>query len=303
MHRATLLFAFCFTATAATAAQPWHTTMSLANNGYWRQRIRLVLHNETARPLAGQPVEVKIGAGDGEAALAGARADELRVVTAADSELLWAVTGPAGQPIRSGPIPPGSVLTVPAECPAQAEADYFLYFDNPDAWPVPDFLDAASGLRNGGLEEGQGDAPSGWTHDAGDAQHHAAWVTEQPHSGHKCLRTVVAAGAEPTWISTRQSPIHVAGGGAVCGCAAGSRRPECRVLPAGTCTSATRPTRCLSHRCFRREAARTIGGRCRRNLPRRRRPTWRASAPCCEAAARHGSTTWSWSGWTRRGRA
>jgi hypothetical protein len=212
MHRATLLFAFCFTATAATAAQPWHTTMSLANDGYWRQRIRLVLHNETVRPLAGQPVEVKIGAGDGEAALAGARADELRVVTAADSELLWAVTGPAGQPIRSGPIPPGSVLTVPAECPAQAEADYFLYFDNPDAWPVPDFLDAATGLRNGGLEEGQGDAPAGWTHDAGDAQHHAAWVTEQPHSGRKCLRTVVAAGAEPTWISTRQSPIHVASG-------------------------------------------------------------------------------------------
>jgi hypothetical protein len=186
--------------------------MSLANDGYWRQRVHLVLRNTTGEPLAGQPVEVKIGKGDGQADLDGVRADELRVVTAADTELLWAVTGPTGEAVRSGPIPAGSVLTVPAECPAHALADYFLYFDNRAAWSVPDFLDVATGLRNGGMEEGQGDGPSGWTHDASDAQHHTAWVTRQPHSGRKCLQTIVAVGAEPTWISTRQWPIHVVGG-------------------------------------------------------------------------------------------
>jgi hypothetical protein len=207
-----LLFALCFTASAATAAQPWLTTMSLANDGYWRQRIHLVLRNDTDQPQAGQPVAVKIGKHDGEADLEGMRADDLRVVTAAATELLWAVTAPLGEPIRSGPIPAGSLLTIPAECPARGQADYFLYFDNQAAWSVPDFLDVAAGLRNGGLEEGQGDVPAGWTHDAGDAQHSVAWVSQQPHSGHKCLKTVVAEGAEPTWISTRQSPIHIIGG-------------------------------------------------------------------------------------------
>jgi hypothetical protein len=212
MHRALLLCALCFTPAAATAAQPWLTTMSLANDGYWRQRIHLVLHNDTAEPLAGQPLEVTIGNRDGQADLEGQRADELRVVTAADSELLWAITGPAGQPIQSGLIPADSVLTLPAECPAHGQADYFLYFDNRSSWSVPDFLEVAAGLRNGGLEEGQGDAPAGWVHDAGDAQHRTAWVAQRPHSGRKCLQTFVADGAEPTWISTRQSPIHVIGG-------------------------------------------------------------------------------------------
>ena len=103
-------------------------------------------------------------------------------------------------------------MTLPAECPARGQCVYSLWFDNPAAWAVPDFLEAAAGLRNGGVEEGRGDTPTGWKHDAQDAQHRAAWVTEQPRSGRRCLKTVVAENAEPTWISTRQSNIRIAGG-------------------------------------------------------------------------------------------
>ena len=122
------------------------------------------------------------------------------------------MTGPSGQAVKSGPIPSGSMLSIPAVCAVHGRAEYFLYFDNPAAWSVPDFLSVAGSLRNAGVEEGQGDTPAGWAHDAGDEQHRATWVAEQPHGGKKCLKTVVAPGAEPTWISTRQSGIRILGG-------------------------------------------------------------------------------------------
>ncbi|MGO8751481.1 MAG: glycoside hydrolase domain-containing protein [Thermoguttaceae bacterium] len=216
-----LVLALCWTSTAAVAparvlatdaAAPWRTTLSLGNDGYWKQRIRISLRNDADQPAEGQTLEVKVGKGDGLADLEGASADGLRLVDPAGAELLWAVTGPSGQAVKSGPIPAGSVLSIPAVCAAHGQAEYFLYFDNPASWSVPDFLSVAGSLRNAGVEEGQGDTPAGWAHDAGDEQHRAAWVAEQPHAGKKCLKTVVAEGAEPTWISTRQSGIRILGG-------------------------------------------------------------------------------------------
>ena len=83
-----------------------------------------------------------------------------------------------------------------------------FYFDNPSAGELPDFLESARpGLANGGLERGAGSTPSGWVHDESDAHHRTSWVTEQPQDGRRCLKTVVDEGAEPTWISTRQSGV------------------------------------------------------------------------------------------------
>ena len=141
------------------------------------------------------------------------RADALRLVDSHGAELLWAVTGPSGQAIVSGPIPAAATLSIPAVCAAHGHAEYYAYFDNPAAWSVPDFLPCTGSLRNGGVEEGQGDTPAAWTHDEGDGQHHAAWVAERAHAGKKCLKTIVAEGAAPTWISTRQSGIRIRGGG------------------------------------------------------------------------------------------
>ncbi|MGA2258239.1 MAG: hypothetical protein ABSG53_26535, partial [Thermoguttaceae bacterium] len=197
---------------ATDGAAQWLTTLNLANDGYWRQRIRIVLHNDADQPIEGQAVEVRIGKADGLADLEGVSADALRLVDSNGAELLWAVTGPSGQAIVSGPIPAGSELSIPAACAAHGHAEYYAYFGNPAAWSVPDFLPFAGGSRNGGVEEGQGNAPAGWMHDAGDEQHRVAWVAERAHTGKKCLKTIVAEGAEPTWISTRQSGIHIIGG-------------------------------------------------------------------------------------------
>ena len=76
-----LVLALCWTSAAAVApakvlaadtAAPWRTTLSLGNDGYWKQRIRVVLRNDADQPAEGQALEVKVGKGDGLADLEGA---------------------------------------------------------------------------------------------------------------------------------------------------------------------------------------------------------------------------------------
>ena len=198
--------------TRGASERPWHTSLCLGNDGYWRQRIRLVVHNPADHALVGEPVDVTIGKAQGQVDIEGMVADALRLVDDAGGEMLWAIADPAGKAIERGPIPSGSVLTIPADCPAQGDAGYFLYFDNPSAWAVPDFLAVVGGLRNGDLELGEGGLPIGWQHDASDAKHHTTWVDEPSHSGRKCLKTIVEEGAPSTWISTRQTQIRIVGG-------------------------------------------------------------------------------------------
>jgi hypothetical protein len=199
-------------ASAGHCAEAWHHPLYIGNGGLWRQRIALDVRNENDRALAGQEATVRVGSRVGEAALTGAQAESLRVCDSGGVEMLWSVLGPDQQEITAGPIPAGSVLTIPVECPPHASVRYWAYFDNPSAWRVPDHLTVGAGVRNGDLEAGAGNAPSSWRHDANDDQHRTSWVTETPHSGQRCLKTVVSEDAEPTWISTRQSNVRIVGG-------------------------------------------------------------------------------------------
>ncbi len=190
----------------------WHHPLYLGNGGYWKQRIAITIRNDMDHEATGEPVNVAVGSGAAQADIAGQRAEALRVCNEMGQEMLFDVISPTGAPVRTGPIPEGSSLVIPAECAAGADALYYAYFDNPAAWGVPDFLQASLGVLNGGMEEGAGVAPDAWNHDAGDEKHQAMWVSENPRSGKKCLKTVVAEGAEPTWIATRQGGIHIVGG-------------------------------------------------------------------------------------------
>ncbi len=198
--------------TPAAPTAEWHSGLYLGNGGYWRQRVRVDVRNEMDRGATGEPVALRIGSGAGEADLAGAAAEAVRVCDAGGVEMLFNVIAPDGRQVARGPIPAGGTLAIPIECAAGGTAAYYVYFDNPDAWAVPDFLEASMTVRNGGVEQGAADAPTGWQHDPGDERHGVLWVEEGPHSGERCLKTVVAEGAEPTWIATRQSGIHVIGG-------------------------------------------------------------------------------------------
>jgi len=194
------------------AATPWQHPLYLGHDGCWRQRVRVDLHNGMSREAAGAPAVVKVGAGAGEINLAGAAAESLRAVNAGGAEVLFAVFDPDGRQIRRGLIPAGSDLALPVEAPAGGDAWCYVYFDNPAAWAVPDFLEASIGLRNGGAEADEDGALQAWVHDAGDAQHRATWSAESPHSGEHCLRLEVDPGVPPSWIATRQSGIYVLGG-------------------------------------------------------------------------------------------
>lgn len=214
-------FILCATLVAASHAMagekkavPWHQSLSLSGGGYWRRRIPIRIHNRMARPVSGAPVVLAIGTGEGRAAMAGAEAASVRVCDKAGLEYLFRIEGPGGALITRGPIPPGSRLILSADCNAKSSADLFLYFDNPRAWEVADMLALSLGIRNGGVERGAGGTPDAWRHDEGDAAHKALWCDELPHGGAKCLKTTVAAGAEPTWIATRQRAIFVQGGAA-----------------------------------------------------------------------------------------
>ncbi|NLY01492.1 MAG: DUF4091 domain-containing protein [Rhodopirellula sp.] len=191
---------------------PWRHPLYLDGGGHWRQRIGLEVENRSGAALAGQPVAITIGTGLRQADLAGERAEAVRVVDQDGVEVLFGIRSAAGDLITSGPVPADSALVIPAVCEANASARYEVYFDNPAAGEVPDFLTAQPGLVNGDLELGDGDAPAGWSHDAADQEHQATWTDESPHSGRRCLKTFVAKGAEPTWIATRQSGLAIVGG-------------------------------------------------------------------------------------------
>lgn len=194
------------------AGPAWHDALYADGGGWWYGRVRVVIRNRSDRDARGHPVAVPIGPDEGQAALGGKRAEAIRVCNARGEELLFDVRDGQGELVKEGPIPPGSTLVVPADCPAGGEAAVWVYFDNPTAWPVPDFLERYPGVVNGDLELGEGDQPLGWRHDPPDATHRASWAAENPQSGQRCLKTVVARGAEPTWIATRQAGIAVIGG-------------------------------------------------------------------------------------------
>jgi len=197
---------------SALAAADWPRELSLPGGGFWRQRIEVVLENGMERAARGEPVDLVVGKGEGRIDLAGAAAEGVRVVDGKNRELLFRIQDLSGIHLDRGPIPEGSLLVIPAGCPPGEKVSCFVYFDNPAAWPLPDVLSTNPGVRNGGVEEGEGGAPAGWSHDGGDRDHRALWIAENPRGGRRCLKTVVSAGAPATWIATRQHGIHIAGG-------------------------------------------------------------------------------------------
>jgi len=193
-------------------AAVWRHPLYLDGNHWWQKRVPVKITNDGPGPLNGFPVACDVGDAADQLPLVGQRAESVRVCDADGTEMLFVLRDPDGIDVEQGPIPARSSLVIPVECPPGGSAVYYVYFDNPSAGVVPDFLTARPGLVNGDVELGTGDAPSGWIPDPPDAQHRASWTTECPQSGLRCLKTTVADGAEPTWIATRQRGVAVAGG-------------------------------------------------------------------------------------------
>ncbi len=195
------------------SAADWHHPLALDGGDYWRDRLPVHVVNDGDRLLEGLPLAIGIGDQGPAAALVDQKVSGIRVTDATGTEMLFAIYGPGGEALTTGLIPVGASIVLPAECDAERATTYYVYFGNPMAGAVTDYLNARPGLVNGSVEAGSGDTPDGWSHDATDREHQSRWSTEHPHSGRRCLKTVVSRGAEATWISTRQSGIHILGGG------------------------------------------------------------------------------------------
>jgi hypothetical protein len=190
----------------------WHHPLYLAGHGHWRARAEVTIDNHMEQERLGRPIELIVGDGANELAMVGADARSIRVCNASGSEMLFRLLDAAGNQQRTGAVAAGSRLMIPVVCGPEGSAKYFVYFDNPQAGQVPDYLPLQGALVNGGFEAGDGGVPAGWRHDPGDPAHTATWTAQEARSGDKSAKTVVAPGAEPTWISTRQRGIAIDGG-------------------------------------------------------------------------------------------
>ena len=140
-------------------AVEWHHPLSRDGGGVWRQRIPIKVSNPTDRAFEGVPVRTR--AGSGGIALQGT-AEAVRVCDSRGQELLFALTDSQGLSVAHGPVPSSGYLTIPVECPSHQTATSYVYFDNPSAGELPDFLTDHSTLINGDVESGAGSSPAGW---------------------------------------------------------------------------------------------------------------------------------------------
>ena len=198
-----IVFLFCRSGYSSS----WHK--SLYNNGgdFWRCRYVLTVTNSSDRKFEGIPIEININRD--ELNITGEQAGTIRICDEKGIELLYGILGGSDKWISRDKIPLNSKLIIPVTIDGYAQAKFYIYFQNPSAWNVPDFWQVKASILNGSLENGEGASPFHWVHDKPDATHRTFWVAENPHSGSKCLKTVVDEGAEPSWISTRQNDIHV----------------------------------------------------------------------------------------------
>ncbi|MDR2849142.1 MAG: hypothetical protein LBW77_01150, partial [Verrucomicrobiota bacterium] len=200
-------------ASPASAAE-WGHPLWLGRGGVWRARFPVTVTNPADAPLAGVPVALTVGGAPGQAPLAGARAEALRVTDAAGTQLLYGLWAPdPDRAFTTGAIPPGATLTLPAVCGPATSATYFVYYDNPRAWGLADFFDKRAFTDpNGDFERGAGDRPSGWQGAMADAQHRLAWSSDAPFSGARCLHAQTAPGAAPSWFGFMRSDFTVVPG-------------------------------------------------------------------------------------------
>jgi len=197
MKRALFLACILLTANAVHAAD-WAMNLVWSGGGIWTKRFAVAIENTTSTPMLGTPVAVELP--NGVPANDGLPAKDLRLTKADGTEIVFGLT------------PDNKTILIPVEAEPGQTANYYVYFGNIKALPVPDMLEVKLGLVNGDVELGSGRIPEGWTMDIGNATHRNYWVEESPHSGQKCLKTVVASDAQADWTATRQSGIPVVGG-------------------------------------------------------------------------------------------
>ena len=122
----------------------WHAELALSGGDVWRARIPVDFFNRKDQDYAGFPVGLKVGRGPGEVDLVGAPAQSIRVSDSGGTEMLFDLRAPDGRRLAGGAIPAGAVLTVPVTVKGGSSQRLYVYFDNPSAHKLPDFLNGSA---------------------------------------------------------------------------------------------------------------------------------------------------------------
>jgi hypothetical protein len=132
----------------------WHHPLYLANMGYWHSRIPVVVKNSSAQDIMGEAVRFTIGKGEGQLHLTGENASALRVTDSDGTELLCRITSPGGGLVTEGFIPDSSRFILPVTVMGGQSATFYIYYDNPAAWPVGAVLEEERyGRKDGKVSE------------------------------------------------------------------------------------------------------------------------------------------------------
>lgn len=205
----------------------WNRELSSSDGGVWNKRIPLVIkvdrsqlsQEEDSAELEMQSkrqpvdqtftiVEANATLGEWQLPLAGVDVKEIRLVSEGGKEYLFEILNPQGVSQRVGKLQSGAQLIFPLEFQTMEESgQFYVYFDNPKAWLLPDWWNP-SVFRNGGFEEGE-KAPKNWVFDKQDEQHRIFWSKKSPRSGKRCVEVAVEKDAEASWIAARQHSILV----------------------------------------------------------------------------------------------
>lgn len=138
--------------------------------------------------------------------IAGAKAEEIRVCDAKQTEYLFEILDKNKKPQHEGVLESGAQLIIPIELTTIPQTSvFYVYYDNPRSWVLPDWW-AMRRFSNGGFEEGS-TVPDEWALDSSDAEHQISWSNDVVRNGKKSIKTVVSKGAEAAWIGARENSI------------------------------------------------------------------------------------------------
>ncbi|MCL2623621.1 MAG: carbohydrate binding domain-containing protein [Planctomycetaceae bacterium] len=206
-----ILYVTLYLSANAFADSPsWHTSLFFSNGGIWETRIPIDFENRGTTEMAGFPIAVPL-----PGMWSSGRDD--RVVRSGGQEVIYGTGWQLGQEVEGGGRSVDTVLYVPVDAKPGESVRYYLYTNRGttdfryNRLPEQEKLDFKAGIENGGFEATGMDKgePDSWKFDEQDATHRLFWSDENPHSGVRCIKTVVAEGAEPTWISARQDRILI----------------------------------------------------------------------------------------------
>ena len=196
--------------TSAAFGQNWQSGC-VDGGALWPNRVSVTIENGGDSALE-RFLPLPIGDGKNQLPLVGERVESIRLFGPDGKELLYDMETADGVALHSGATCDGAMLTIPVAVEAKSSAVYTIYYGNPKSGRLPDGLNTRMTLANGDFETVIGNVFAGWQFDAGDEKHTVAVSGESPFSGKKCVKTVVASGAEPTWIAARQVGVSVEAG-------------------------------------------------------------------------------------------